>query len=548
VKENPHQLAMLDKLIHIFDSSKDGLWYMGDDNTVQFYNSTFYEQFDLPLVNSLLDDWVKLMHPFDKRAFDARVKSQKESNTDRVVSQYRVQTRDGKYIWIEATGLIVTENNETYMVGCHRDITEQKLLTEHLSYAIYHERETGLFNRKKWEDDISESDLLSTGVVYGVSIEHLYHYQRRWGVKVMHRFVEILEACLHSFLPRESKLYRISSHVFVVWCRSEISTDMTSYIGNALKNVFSSDSYSDSVISGDDISIGIIHERDFAGQDPVSLLLKTVEYARINKKISMYTNDIKKNIDRYFAIIDALGDAIARDEISIELQPIVDAKNKPIISFEALARWTHSELGMVRPDEFIPIAEQQGHIASLGLLVLRKSCQFLLDYDLKHSEQPSINVNVSVIQLLDGEFANQVESIVRGFGLMPHRVIFEITESHLLDFEKRGVEQLHALHRRGFYLSLDDFGAGLSSLTSLFRLPLLQIKIDKDLVWESLSSTACRDLILYLVQHCQSHGIELLAEGIETKEMEQVIIDTGVSLLQGFGIYRPAPVSVWLKS
>ncbi|WP_413698866.1 EAL domain-containing protein [Psychromonas sp. KJ10-10] len=548
MKENNQQLALLNKLVHIFDSSTDGLWYMGKDDTVQFYNSTFYEQFDLPLVNSVLEDWVKLMHPVDVKTFNARVKSHKEANTERMVSQYRVKTKEGQYIWIEATGIMVTENNETYMVGCHRDITEQKSLNENLSYAIYHERETGLFNCEKWESDISRCHPLSQGVIYGISIEHFYHYQRRWGIQVIHQIVEMLESGLQSFLPSGSKLYRVSPNVFVVWCFSPLSTDMTSFIGQSLKNLFVNDESSDCMVSADDIAIGIIHERDFLAQNALSLLLKTVKYARLNKKISMYTGDVKKNIDRYFAIIDALGDAISADQISIALQPIVDINSKKIISYEALARWTHSQLGMVRPDEFINIAEQQGHIATLGLSVLRKSCQFLVNYDQADDDLPSININVSVIQLLDGQFAQQAESIVRLVGLVPERVIFEITESHLLDFEKRGVEQLHVLHKRGFHLSLDDFGAGFSSLTSLFRLPLLQIKIDKDLVWGALSSKACRDLILYLVQHCQSHNIELLAEGIETPEMEQAMLDMGVSLIQGFGVYRPSDESVWLEN
>lgn len=542
------QLALLKKLVHIFDSSTDGLWYMGDDNTVQFYNSTFYKQFDLPLVDSVLDDWIKLMHPVDIKAFNSKVKSHQETTTDRVVSQYRVRTRDGSYIWIEATGIMVNEDNESYMVGCHRDITKQKLLNENLSYTIYHERETGLFNCEKWESDISKCHPLSHGVIYGISIEHFYHYQRRWGIQVIHQIVEMLESGLQSFLPSGSKLYRVSPNVFVVWCFSPLSTDMTSFIGQSLKNLFVNDESSDCMVSADDIAIGIIHERDFLAQNALSLLLKTVKYARLNKKISMYTGDVKKNIDRYFAIIDALGDAITNEEINIELQPIVDVNSKKIMSFEALARWTHPQLGMVRPDEFINIAEQQGHIAALGLSVLNKSCQFLINYDLKHNDRPSININVSVIQLLDGQFAQQAETAVLSAGLIPDRIIFEITESHLLDFEKRGVEQLHALHKRGFHLSLDDFGAGFSSLTSLFRLPLLQIKIDKDLVWDSLSSSACRELILYLVQHCQSNNIELLAEGIETKEMEVAMSHMGVSLIQGFGVYRPAAESVWLKN
>ncbi|EPT8449597.1 PAS domain-containing protein [Vibrio fluvialis] len=96
MEESMKQKTLLNKLIHVFDTSKDGLWYMGYDDRVQFYNSRFYEQFEMPVEDSTLDDWIKLIHPLDRDSFSKRVISHKESNTTRVISEYRVLTRQGE--------------------------------------------------------------------------------------------------------------------------------------------------------------------------------------------------------------------------------------------------------------------------------------------------------------------------------------------------------------------------------------------------------------------------------------------------------------------
>ncbi|MBY8285836.1 PAS domain-containing protein [Vibrio fluvialis] len=149
MEESMKPKTLLNKLIHVFDSSKDGLWYMGYDDRVQFYNSRFYEQFEMPVEDSTLDDWIKLIHPLDRDSFSKRVISHKEGNTTRVISEYRVLTRQGRYLWIEATGIIVEDDDETYMVGCHRDVSESRLFNDYLSVMVHHDSETGLYNRHK---------------------------------------------------------------------------------------------------------------------------------------------------------------------------------------------------------------------------------------------------------------------------------------------------------------------------------------------------------------------------------------------------------------
>ncbi|WP_375750645.1 EAL domain-containing protein [Vibrio sp. HN007] len=540
------QSWLIDRLIHVFDSDDGGLWCMDHNFVVYFYNNTFYQQFDITLGESTLDSWISLIHPEDKQVLRDNVARQIDKNVSRVVSQYRVRNRQGRYVWIEATGIIVEEQGKSYMVGAHRNISEQRLLNEYLTHAAFHDSETGLCNRQKWLEDIKNGSLPRKGTIFAISIAHLNSYQRRWGLVAIQSTISLVVTCLEELFPNKYDIYRITQDVFAVWHKDELDPKSKLDVAKKIKCKFTHSNSSNSVAIND-VAIGIVPERDITNENSVNLLLKTVEYAYEQDLIVTYQGEAKKAIDRHFMVSDALEGAIQSGLLSIALQPIIDAKSGELNSFEALARWSHSELGVVYPDEFIPVAERKGLIGELGFSVLEQACKFLSEYDgRKGHNRVSINVNVSVLQLVDDNFTSRAEDIVNSQGISTDRVVFEITESHLLDCNKKSIAQLMLLKSRGFHLSLDDFGTGLSSLTSLFYLPLSQIKIDKELVRESMANASCCGLIDYLSQYSKSQNISLVAEGVESKEMQNQVVSQGASLLQGFGLHRPSEPEYWL--
>lgn len=194
------------------------------------------------------------------------------------------------------------------------------------------------------------------------------------------------------------------------------------------------------------------------------------------------------------------------------------------------------------------MAEKLGCIHALGLVVLEKACQFLSAFDKVHQSRPNVNVNVSAQQLLKPSFVDDVMSVVTDNRLSPSRVVLEITESYLLENTQSLMNTLNALHRVGFKLSIDDFGAGMTAITGLFSLPLYQVKLDRALVMEAMRLPACLKLVSYLCDYGRSHGITIVAEGVETTEMFDRLTSTGVPYLQGFCLYRPCEPSVWLPS
>ena len=251
--------------------------------------------------------------------------------------------------------------------------------------------------------------------------------------------------------------------------------------------------------------------------------------------------------DRYFTIRDSLVRAIDENQISIVLQPIWDETQGKIVSFESLARWFHPQLGAIGPNEFIPLSEELNLVYKLGLSLFRQSCQFLARFDRTSDERPSVNVNVSALQLIESEFLTDICKIAEQEGVETYRVTIEITESHFFDSDESGVRLIREIRQRGFRISLDDFGSGYSSMINVFKLPLQQIKTDKTLIDHTNEIAACRTLIEFLIHHCLENNIELVAEGVETPELKVMLAEMGVSLFQGYGLFMPEEANVWLQ-
>ncbi|MPS33186.1 MULTISPECIES: EAL domain-containing protein [unclassified Salinivibrio] len=284
----------------------------------------------------------------------------------------------------------------------------------------------------------------------------------------------------------------------------------------------------------------------------VGLKVKKASYEQSLKNMIGFDMTIDKRLcsgeQRHFEITDSLINAIKECGIHIALQPIFEVKSGEIFSFEALARWTHPIMGPISPDEFIPIAEHLGHIHALGLEVLSQACQFLTDYDKLFETRPMININISVQQLTYPNVVEDILNIVKMYHLPPERIVLEVTESYPLDGGMKVNAVLEQLNRFGFKLSIDDFGAGMSAITSLFNLPLYQVKLDKKLVSESIVSQPCMDFLTYLCGYGRKEGVRIVAEGVEDEMTVSKLKEITIPYVQGYYMYRPQSPNWWLKA
>lgn len=234
-----------------------------------------------------------------------------------------------------------------------------------------------------------------------------------------------------------------------------------------------------------------------------------------------------------------LRQAIRRKQLRTAFQPLVRAETGAVVGYEALLRWHHPELGEVPPSVFIPIAEESGAINTMGEWVLRSACRAAAQW----REELSVAVNVSAVQFRRRNFADRVFAVLEETGLAAHRLELEITESVLLQDEALSREMLHALKAHGVRIVIDDFGTGYSSLSNLRTFQFDKIKIDRSFIAAMSEDKHARAIVRSIADLGRNINVPVLAEGVESKEQQDMIAADGCTHAQGYFFGRPSEVT-----
>lgn len=231
-------------------------------------------------------------------------------------------------------------------------------------------------------------------------------------------------------------------------------------------------------------------------------------------------------------------DAVKRGELELHYQPIVDAKHKGVVAYEALLRWSHPERGAIGPDIFVPIIEDVGLIHQIGDWVIRKACCDAVAWD----NDERVAVNISVAQLNGPGLRQTVEEALSDSGLPPQQLELEVTESLFIGDDADTIAALASLQALGVRLVLDDFGKGYSSFGYLSRANFAKIKIDRSFVRRAaLGERDCLAIVQSILALAKGLAIETTAEGIETQAEAKLMSGLGCSQLQGFLFGKAAP-------
>lgn len=243
---------------------------------------------------------------------------------------------------------------------------------------------------------------------------------------------------------------------------------------------------------------------------------------------------------RVYRIQRALNESIQEglDQYHIAFQPIVD-RDRSLHGAEALLRWHHPAIGIVSPGEFIPIAEDYGHIEIIGLWVLFHTCGHLNAWRRDGFDIPIVSVNVSGVQLQQPDFVDHILAIIEASGTPPELIRLELTETAIVNEARSAIEKLALLRSRGIQIMIDDFGTGYSSLSYLQELPVDTIKIAREFVDAVDENTRSREIVRTIIAMARSMNMSTLAEGIETDSQYAVLMEEGCDYYQGFFFGRP---------
>jgi diguanylate cyclase (GGDEF)-like protein len=236
--------------------------------------------------------------------------------------------------------------------------------------------------------------------------------------------------------------------------------------------------------------------------------------------------------------------SIATDELEALFQPIVELATGHVIGAEALLRWIHPTDGRLTPDKFLPLAEESGFVAELDAWILNKACTRAAAWTEELGRDIRIAVNLSGRTLQRDDLVETVASVLRQTGLKPQNLVLEMTESVFV--QSRDGKKLRELKDLGVRLALDDFGTGYSSLNYLRRFPIDILKIDRSFVGELSERTRGGNLTKAIVQMAEALQLETIAEGVETQDQADVLIELGVVRGQGFFYHRPLEESALL--
>jgi len=235
--------------------------------------------------------------------------------------------------------------------------------------------------------------------------------------------------------------------------------------------------------------------------------------------------------------------ALTRDELVVYYQPLIDLATGRPVSTEALVRWQHPERGLIPPLEFIPIAEETGLIAMLGLHVLEHACRQTAAWQRDIDPTMGVSVNVSGRQALNPLLPAQVAAIAERSGLRPGTLALEITETVLMEEADSPATVLDSMQEHGLSLVLDDFGTGYSSLSRLKRFPLDVLKIDRSFVAGVDCNIDDRAIVKATIDMAHAVGLTVVAEGVETSEQEDCLRELGCDRAQGYLYARPQPAA-----
>lgn len=458
--------------------------------------------------------------------------------------------------WLAITAVKDDLGRITHYVGNFTDITERKTSEEKIKSLAFYDTLTGLANRRLLTErlehaiailartghhgallflDLDNFKLLNDSQGHGVGDELL--------IEVAHR----LKACVRE----TDTVARLGGDEFIVLLEergtvSDSAAIQVKTVAEKIVSVLAEPYILSNVVHHCSSSIGIVlFSNPATAADTVLAQADTAMYAAKKSGKNAYRffdPAMQQELERRAKFESALRQAINNEQLTLFYQPQVDDK-KQMIGVEALIRWNHPELGLILPDQFIPLAEETDIILSIGRWVLETACVQLKTWRNRPLTQKlSIAVNVSAKQFYQPGFVDEVREIMEQYAVEPMQLKLELTESMVLKEMDVAIAKMLELKSFGVLLAMDDFGTGYSSLSYLKNLPFDQIKIDKSFMDDIKKNNNDAYIIHSVITLGKLMKIAVIAEGVEDCEQDELLKSLGCTVFQGFLFGKPVPV------
>lgn len=500
--------------------------------------------------------WINHIHPEDQ----SRILAEQATifYQDSLDYEYRFQHKDGTYRWIHDKLKVVynAAGKPMDIIGSWMDITERKQAEETVQYLAYYDALTGLPNRTLFYDRLALAITQAHRrhqklAVMFLDLDRFKTINDTLGHTVGDLLLQNTAERLKSYLREEDTLARLGGNRFMLLLpgitQVEDVTKIAQKLLGAFKHPFHIGDHELYVTA----SIGIVlYPND--GED-VQTLMKNADTTLYRAKeqgrntYQFYTPSINAAAFERLRLENNLRRALEREEFVIYYQPQVSLKTGEIVGAEALVRWQHSDLGMIPPMQFIPLAEETGLIVPLGLWVLRTACAQNKAW--QNSGFPSLcmAVNISARLFKQPDLVETITRILQETQLDPNYLELELTEGTIMENAEVAIKTLYKLKEMGVHLSVDDFGTGYSSLSYLKRFPIDTLKIDRSFVLNITTDPDDAVISMLIINMARNLKLKVVAEGVETKEQLEFLRSHHCDLFQGYLFSRPVPAETFIK-
>lgn len=504
------------------------------------------EYFNLPsspVIYNMPTLWARYIHPEDRHIFRDDFGRILSGESDIHNCEYRIMNRYGAYIWLSCKGRVVRDENgePLFFAGAMAN----------LGNIGKYDPTTNLKNLYEFRTDLSEYILnreKESAVIMMIGINHFTHINEKYTYSFGNQVLRSFGHQLLEIKDRDMIVYRMDGDRFAcIYPKSSKEKIQEVY------QKFQDCAQHGVTVEGEKITFSIYGGALLYPEDGTEIeeIHRNLEYAfqrakRNNEqKLVFFSKQLLKEYLKEIQMQDELVECVndgCRD-FFLCYQPIVRSEGG-LYSCEALLRWKDKNGKVISPVEFVPILENSGAIRQVGKWVLETALKQLKEWQ-KVKPDLKVNVNVSYLQLQNGEFVDYVEEVLEKYGVSPESLVLELTETRkIMDMDEVRTE-FEFFRTRGVKVALDDFGTGYASVSVLRDLMIDWIKIDHSFVSKLMNNESDRHIIEYLIKLCQKLKIEVCVEGIENSEIKDIVELYLPDSMQGYHFSRPVTPEIF---
>jgi diguanylate cyclase (GGDEF)-like protein/PAS domain S-box-containing protein len=466
---------------------------------------------------------------------------------------YRVRHMSGDFRWVHDRGRAVRDGTGrvTHVDGVISDTTERTKEKERFNQLVYYDALTNLPNRELFVDRLDQAIQQArrkkeSGAVLALDLDHFKRINDTLGHPIGDQLIKAVSVRLLKLLYDSDTISRIGGGAFIILLSRVAKVEDAENVATKLLTAFKAPFLINEHELFTSCSIGIaLFPNDGETSD---ILIKNADAAmhiskeRGKDRYQLFSSSIANSSFERLVLESSLRRAMERKEFQLFYQPQVDLRTGKVIGSEALLRWKHPDLGFIPPMEFIPIAEETGLIHPIGEWVLKTACEQKKLWDEEGFKSFRVSVNLSARQFHYANLVDMVGDTIRKSGIDPKDLDLELTESTIMDRLEETTLTLKRLKNMGARISIDDFGTGYSSLMYLKTFPIDCVKIDKSFVNDVTTDPDDQAITQAIISMAHSLKLEVVAEGVETKEQLELLRSQSCDIIQGYLFSKPLPV------